>query len=255
MDTGSIQGFREKMKRGAVLGIFMKTCDPGFVETAGYGGMDFVILDMEHGPISVEHMQENIRAAQVAGVVPIVRVSSREEISKVLDIGAAGVQIPQVSTAEEARAAVREAKFFPNGERGVCRFVRAAHYSAMDRAEYFPEANKALVIVQLEGQEAIRNMDAIMEVEGIDILFIGPYDLSQSLGVPGETMHPSVISQMEEIVAKAKAKGILVGTFTDDRETLELWSKAGVQYLSYSVDMGIFCEACRKVREQLDSIG
>ena len=120
MDTGSIQGFREKMKMGAELGTFMKTCDPGFVETAGYGGMDFVILDMEHGPISIEHMQENIRAAQVAGVVPIVRVSSREEISKVLDIGAAGVQIPQVSTAEEARAAVREARFFPYGGRGGC---------------------------------------------------------------------------------------------------------------------------------------
>ena len=68
-------------------------------------------------------------------------------------------------------------------------------------------------------------------------------------------MHPSVISQMEEIVDKAKAKGILVGTFTDDRETLEMWSRAGVQYLSYSVDMGIFCEACRRIREQLDSIG
>ena len=68
-------------------------------------------------------------------------------------------------------------------------------------------------------------------------------------------MHPSVVSQMEEIVAKAKAKGILVGTFTDDRETLEMWSRAGVQYLSYSVDMGIFCEACRRIREQLDSIG
>lgn len=199
-------------------------------------------------------MQNNIRAAQVSGIVPIVRVSNYENISKVLDIGAAGVQIPQVSDAAEAKRAVREAKYFPEGERGVCRFVRAAHYSAMDRTEYFPSANQALVIIQLEGQEAIENLDEIMEVKGIDILFIGPYDLSQSLGVPGQTTHPLVVEQMQKIVARAKEKGILVGTFTDSMETLKMWSDAGVQYLSYSVDMGIFCEACKRIKTELGQI-
>lgn len=254
MNIELLKAFQKKISEGCVAGPFMKTSDPGFVEAAGYAGMDFVILDMEHGPVGVEQMQNNIRAAQVSGILPIVRVDNYENISKVLDIGAAGVQIPQVSSAAEAKRAVREARYFPEGERGVCRFVRAAHYSAMDRAEYFPTANQALVVVQLEGQEAMGNLAEIMEVEGIDILFIGPYDLSQSLGVPGQTTHPKVVGQMQKIVAEAKAKNVLVGTFTDNYETLKMWSDAGVQYLSYSVDMGIFCEACMGIRKELEHI-
>lgn len=254
MNTELLKKFQDKISQSYVIGPFMKTCDPAFVEAAGFAGMDFAILDTEHGPISIEHLQNNIRAAQVAGILPIVRVSNYENISKVLDIGAAGVQVPQVTCAKEAEQVIREARYFPQGERGVCRFVRAAHYSAMDREQYFPEANRALVIIQLEGQEAIDNLDEIMEVEGIDILFIGPYDLSQSLGVPGQTTHPAVIAQMQEIVSRAKEKHILVGTFTDNTETLKMWSDAGVQYLSYSVDVGIFREACTQVKAEIEEL-
>ncbi len=207
MNLELIKDFRKKLADGWVLGPFMKTCDPGFVESAGYAGMDFAILDMEHGPISVEHLQNNIRAAQVSGLLPVVRVNSYEEISR-----------------------------------------------ALDRTDYFSAANQALVIVQLEGQEAIRNLDEIMEVEGIDIMFIGPYDLSQSLEVPGQTTHPLVVQQMKKIVDKAREKNILVGTFTDSLETLKMWSDAGVRYLSYSVDMGIFYEACTKIRKRMESM-
>ena len=97
MNTELIQMFRDKIEKGCVIGPFMKTCDPAFVEAAGYAGMDFAILDMEHGPISLENMQNNIRAAQIAGILPIVRVGNYELIAKALDIGAAGVQVPQVS--------------------------------------------------------------------------------------------------------------------------------------------------------------
>ena len=250
MGMAKTEEFYRKIRSGYVIGPFMKTCDPAFVEAAGYAGIDFVILDMEHGPASVESLQNHIRAAQVAGVLPVVRVGSYGDISRVLDIGAGGVQVPQVSSAKEAEAVVREAKYFPQGERGVCRFVRAARYSALEKQEYFRRANQALVIIQLEGQKALENLDEIMEVPGIDILFIGPYDLSQSLGVPGQTTHPAVVEQMQEIVERAKKKHILVGTFTDSEKTLKRWSDAGVQYLSYSVDTGIFYEACVRVRER-----
>lgn len=255
MGMAMVEEFCRKIRDGHVIGPFMKTCDPAFVEAAGYAGMDFVILDMEHGPVSVESLQNHIRAAQVAGVLPVVRVGRYKDISRVLDIGAAGVQVPQVSNAREAEEVVREAKFYPQGERGVCRFVRAARYSALEKNEYFRMANHALVIIQLEGQQALANLDEIMEVPGVDILFIGPYDLSQSLGLPGQTTHPAVVEQMQEIVVRAKKKHILVGTFTDSQETLKRWSDAGVQYLSYSVDTGIFYEACVGVRERMNRIG
>ena len=251
MGMTMVDEFYKKIREGYVIGPFMKTCDPAFVEAAGYAGMDFVILDMEHGPVSVDSLQNHIRAAQVAGVLPVVRVGSYGDISRVLDIGAAGVQVPQVSNAREAKEVIREAKYYPQGERGVCRFVRAARYSALERNEYFRRANHALVIIQLEGQQALENLDEIMEVPGIDILFIGPYDLSQSLGVPGQTTHPAVVEQMQEIVMRAKRQHILVGTFTDSQEILKKWREAGVQYLSYSVDTGIFYEACVEVREQM----
>lgn len=256
MNRKLIENFCKKLQNGAVFGPFMKTGDPAFVEAAGYAGCDFAILDMEHGPESLQNMQNNIRAAQVSGLLPIVRVSTLSEmaISQALDIGCAGVQIPQISTAEEAELAVRAAKYYPWGERGVCRFVRAAHYSAMERTAYFEEANRALVIIQIEGQSAVEHLDEIIAVHGVDILFIGPYDLSQSLGVPGQTTHPKVIEQMRQIVDRASQKGILIGTFTDSIETMKLWIDAGVQYISYSVDVGIFANACLDLRARFDEL-
>lgn len=247
MDAKVIARFKKQVAGDGCVGIFMKTGDPAFVETAGYAGLDFAILDMEHGPVSYETMQNNIRAAQAAGIFPIVRVEALSDIAiaKALDIGAMGVQVPQVSTREEAERAVRFAKYHPLGERGVCRFVRAARYSALPGKDYFKLANQTLVIIQLEGAEAIRNLDAILAVRGVDIVFIGPYDLSQSLGVPGETSHPKVVAAMRDIVKRAAARKVVTGTFTDSPETMRMWMQAGVKYISYSTDVGIFQEACK----------
>lgn len=248
MNSDLIQKFKGKLDAGqAVFGSFMKTCDPAFVEAAGWAGMDFAILDMEHGPVSLENMQNNIRGAQVAGILPVVRVPAitEEAIGKALDIGAAAVEIPQITNAEQARAAVKIAKFYPSGERGMCRFVRAAKYAVTPGREYFAQANETLVIAQLEGTEAMANMDEIFQVEGIDIAFIGPYDLSQSLGLPGQTTHPKVVEEMKKIIASAKKHGVVVGTFTDSDETMKMWIDAGVQYISYSVDVGIFADSCK----------
>jgi len=252
MNEQLIKQFKEKLQQRIVLGSFMKSCDPAFIEVAGYAHLDFVILDMEHGPISFEKMQNCVRAAQVAEILPIIRVKAlnEHEISKALDIGVAGVEIPQITDAKEAEDAVKAARFYPSGERGVCRFVRAANYSSTPKDTYFKNANQTLIIIQLEGSEALDNIDKILEVKGIDIIFIGPYDLSQSLGLPGETTHPKVVAQMQEIVKKAKEKDISVGTFTDSPETMKFWMDAGVKYIAHSVDVGIFYEALAGLVEQ-----
>ena len=111
--------------------MFSKTSDPAFIETAGYSGMDFVIIDLEHGPNNVQSVQNLIRAAEVAGIFPIVRVkeSCASVMSEVLDIGAGGIQVPQITKKEDGEAVFKKTKFSPLGERGVCRFVRAAEYS------------------------------------------------------------------------------------------------------------------------------
>ena len=247
--------FKNRLKEGKpVFGPFMKSTDPAFIEVAGYSGFDFVILDMEHGPAGFSELQNLIRAALLANIIPIVRTSDSSEVSiaKPLDLGALGVQIPQVTSSKMAKACIKAARFFPKGERGVCRFVRAANYSSLPREEYFRKANEILIIIQLEGKEAILDIDNILKVEGIDIIFIGPYDLSQSMGVPGQVSHPMVIEAMNDIVKRARSLGIVVGTFTDTPQSAEMWKKAGVQYISYSVDVGIFTNACSQLVKELN---
>lgn len=246
--------FKEKLAEGkAVYGPFMKAMDAAFVECSGYAGFDFVILDMEHGPAGFSGLQHLIRAAEVSGILPVVRTydSSEVAIGRVLDLGAKGIQVPQVRSASEAREVVKAARFFPDGERGVCRFVRAAHYSAIPQEEYFRKANQSLVILQIEGVQAINELDEILQVEGFDILFVGPYDLSQSLGVPGQVSHTLVIKAIESITEKAHAAGVVLGVFCDTPESAALWRKAGIQYLSYSVDVGIYTEACMSIIHKL----
>lgn len=241
-----IESFRNSLKEG-VVGIFSKTEDPAFVEAMGYAGADFIIIDLEHGPNTIRSAQNLIRAAEISGVFPIVRVKedNLSVISEALDICAKGIQIPQITNKEAAEMVIKRAKFSPLGERGVCRFVRAAGYSSKDRFEYFKEANDIVIIVQIEGQEGIDNLNEILEVEGIDVIFIGPYDLSQSLGVVGDIDNPLVEEKMLEIINKCRDKNIAVGTFTDTVKNASKWRNLGVSYIAYSVDVGIFHDAIK----------
>ncbi len=248
-----IRHFRRRIAEGPVFGPFSKSSDPAIIETLGHAGFDFIILDLEHGPNSIETLQGLIRAAQIVGMAPMVRVPSGdpEMIGKALDVGAAGVQVPQISCAEDVKVAIEHAKFAPLGMRGVCRYVRAAGYSSMNKADYFRDANETLLIIQIEGQAAMNHLDEILAVNGIDIVFIGPYDLSQSLGVPGQVEHPLVIEKMKEIVEVCLSKNILVGNFTETVSQTKMWIGQGLRYMSYSVDVGILYEASRTLLSDL----
>ena len=250
-----LRKFKEKLNNGeAVYGIFSKTSDPMFIEIMGIAGFDYVILDVEHGPTDMEHQQNNIRACEVRGIVPIMRIPRVDEstIGTAFDIGVKGIQVPNVKNATEARKVVEYSRFHPYGSRGVCRFVRAADYSAMDRNAYFEESKELIVILQLEGVEAIKNLDEILAVEGYDIIFVGPYDLSQSMGIPGQIYDERVIDAMAKIIKKAREKNVLVGTFADDFDSVKRWKDVGVQYISYSTDGGIFYDALVNVRKNLE---
>lgn len=237
-----------------VLGPFLKFTDPAVVEIMGFAGFDFVIIDEEHGPISVENAQNMIRAAESAHITPIIRVGNNDEalILRALDIGAQGIEIPQVNSKSDAVRAVKSVKYSPQGERGVCRYVRAANYSSMDKFEYFKSANEeTIIIAHIEGVEGVNNLDEILSVPGIDVIFIGPYDLSQSLGIPGEVNHPLVMEKMKKVILKCKENKVAVGTFADDVETVKSWISLGVQYMSFSVDVGILYEASKNIIRQL----
>jgi len=246
---------KDALKNGkTVLGPFLKLTDPAVVEVMGFAGFDFVIIDQEHGPISIQNTQNMIRAAESVGITPVVRVNKNEETSilRTLDIGAQGIQIPQINNKENAINAVKSVKYSPQGDRGVCRYVRAANYSSMDKYKYFEYANQETIIIShIEGVEGINNLEEILSVPELDVIFIGPYDLSQSLGIPGKVNDPLVIEKMKEVIKKCKKRNIAVGTFADDTETAKFWISLGVQYMSFSVDVGILYDASKNTIKQL----
>jgi 4-hydroxy-2-oxoheptanedioate aldolase len=239
-----------------LFGVFAKTNDPFFVEIVGKAGFDFVILDCEHGPNSPRDLYPLILASRASALEPVVRVGmlSEIEIVRTLDLGVSGIQVPQLATADDAQKLAKWSRFWPQGSRGVCRFVRAADFSLRPRSEYFEDANTVTVIGMVEGVAGIQSLDEILQVNGIDVLFIGPYDLSQALGLVGDVENPRVLKEIEAIVAKCKARDRVVGTFVDSLAAAKRYKELGVQYLAYSVDVGIFADACRKIVDDLRSL-
>ncbi|MGB5498020.1 MAG: aldolase/citrate lyase family protein [Maribacter sp.] len=233
-----------------VFGPFCKMLDPTVVELAALAGFDFVIIDMEHGPYSIETVQQMVRAAEARGISAVVRVPENSETSilRVLDIGARSVQVPQISTAEDAAKVVSSSLFYPKGERGMCRYVRAGEYTAIEKEEHFGKSNESiLAIIHIEGVAGLENLPTILTYDGIDVIFLGPYDLSQSCGVPGQVHHEKVVKRMEEAVALARKSGKVVGTFVESVEDAKKWEKIGVQYISYAVDTGLILNAFKNI--------
>ena len=244
----SVARFKAAMdsEKGA-LGPFMIGTDPAFVEAAGYAGYDFVLLDMEHGTTTFQTLPHLIRAANVAGVCPVVRGPRGSDIwiDQARDVGAGAIMIPQIDPAEQARAAVSAAKFSPVGTRGTCRFVRSAGFGAVPGSEYFSKAQDTVVILQAEGKKAVENLDEILDVPGVDVVFVGPYDLSSSLGHVGEIDHPEVVECIKGIIAKANAKGVKLGCFADTVEGGMKWRDLGVKFIGYSCDTYLFMQAAK----------
>lgn len=237
-----------------MVGIFSKTTDSNFIEAAGLSGLDFIIIDQEHGPVGNERLYDHLRASSVSGMKGIVRVRelNHNAIGSALDAGADGVQVPNISTVEDANLAIKAARFYPLGQRGVCRFVKSASFGSLEKREYFDKSNQRLLILQVEGKVGINNIDQILDLEGYDILFIGPYDLSQSLGIPGQIHDEKILDTINELISKAKDKNKKIGLFCDDLEFAIKMRKKGVDYLAYSVDINLFQNACKQIKEDIN---
>jgi 2-keto-3-deoxy-L-rhamnonate aldolase RhmA len=245
---------KRKLQRGEVVyGPFMNCSYGSFIEIVGLTGFDFAIIDMEHGPLEVETAEDLCRAGQGAGLSPIVRVRKNDapQIQRALDIGSAGVQVPQIETRTDAEAVVRAAKYQPLGMRGLSFFTRAGDYVVYGQQGITDRLNEEqLVIIHIEGQRGLENLDEIVAVPNIDVIFLGPYDLSQSFGIPGQVNDPRVVKGMEVATKKIRAAGKAAGTFAGNGEIAKRWAGIGVQYMSLSVDVGIFANACKTLLAQ-----
>jgi len=216
------------------LGLSVMIPSPQLVEMAAGLGFDWVLIDCEHGTIGLETVELMVMAAEASGVTPIVRPRSRDaqDILQVMDRGAAGVQVPHVTSAADARAAVEAVKFHPTGKRSLAAGTRASAYGYRRSAGAFvEEANReSLVCVQIEDEEAVRNIDEILTVDHVDVLFIGPSDLSQSMGHPGNPKAEPVAQAIESTLKKIVAAGRTPG-MPATADTIQTALSRGVRYI------------------------
>lgn len=231
------------------LGLFVKCPHPEMIEAMALSGFDFAVVDMEHTPLGPRDLYPLVLAAESRGMSLIVRIPQRLDtyFKWCRDLNVPFIQVPNVETVEDVEYAIRHTFFSPNGERGLCRFVRAANFSALTKDEYLDRANKTnKLIFQIEGKNALKNLPSILDViPPNSSIFIGPYDLSQSLGKPGEIWDPEVVSAMDEIIEMCRPKDVKVGTFTDSLEGLQFWARRGLAYLEYASDLNVFIESSR----------
>jgi len=247
---------KRKLQQGEVVfGPFMNCAYPALIEICGLAGFDFAVIDLEHGALNTLVAEDLCRAADCTGIAPIVRVRKNDapQIQRALDIGSAGVQVPQIETKADAEAAVRGAKYSPMGARGLSFATRAGLYTAAGTGITNQMNEESLTIVHVEGERGIANIAEIVSVPHIDVIFLGPYDLSQSLGIPGQIGDRRVIELMQNAVSTIRSAGKAVGTFADNPEIAKRWVDAGVQYIGLGVDVAIFLQACQALVKAVKS--
>jgi 4-hydroxy-2-oxoheptanedioate aldolase len=239
---------KERLLTGQdLVGTFVQIAAPAIVDILGAVGLDFAVIDTEHGPIGRDSMAALVRAAQGAGLGAIVRTSP-DEIGQCLDAGADGVLVPRVTSVNTAREVVAAARYAPDGTRGACIGVRAQRYDAVPWTSYVATANATtLVALALEGPHTLALAPEIMAIEGVDVLFVGAFDLSQSLGFPGHPMHPAVTEALTHIVADAARHQCAVGTWAPTAADGRVRRDAGVRFLTVGTDALIFSHAAASI--------
>lgn len=237
------------------IGSWITLGDPSVAELMAQAGFEWLTVDMEHSVITLDIAQQLIQVIGSYGLAPLVRVGENNPniIKRVMDAGAYGVIVPMVNTREDAKAAVNAVKYPPIGTRGVG-LARAQGYG-FDFDEYAATINEeSVVIAQIEHIDAVENLEAILSVDGIDGCIIGPYDLSGSLGMPGNFDHPEVEAALKIVEEICSAKKVALGMHViqpDYRLVVEQVSK-GYTFLAFSLDILFLGTICREQLKAID---
>jgi 4-hydroxy-2-oxoheptanedioate aldolase len=241
--------------RSVVYGTWVQTPSPEVVEIIGWSGWDFVILDLEHGPYGPETLPHLIRASEAADVAALVRVplSAPHDVGKALDLGAPGIVTPGVTSAAAGESAVRLTRFPPHGTRGATPSTRQLHYSALPFAGLMDKgAPPPLIVLQVEARLATSDLGSILGIDGLSVIFIGPYDLSTSLGLPGQFDHPKVREAISEIVSRAAERNVAVGIWVPDAQAAHFWVGQGVRFVTVSNNELLLFGASASLRKAVE---
>lgn len=230
--------FKDKLKRDeAVIGTWINLSGPPVIEIIGRTGFDFLLIDGEHSPFSENDLRDALIACDNTPAESLVRVRANDEprIKLALDLGADGVLVPMVNSADEARQAVQAAKYPPLGGRGIGPWRAADYYRNF--ADYVKTANEATaLIVQIENRQAVEAIDEIIEVDGVDAIFVGPADLSASLGHGTHSANPDTVAAIEWVAKSCTAKGMPMGIDCLTPEHITRWAALGYRCFTFGAD-------------------
>ena len=250
-----MSNLRARVRRGeTLLGLFLTWPVAGVAEVAALAGFDFVLIDVEHGFFSIESVASTIVACDGAGIAPLVRPPSAlsDQVGRYLDAGAAGTLLPRVEGVAMARAAVEALKFAPLGRRGLGG-VRANRYATEPLADFVARANdESLVAVQIEREGALAELADLADEPAVDVLFVGPNDLSQALGTPGDTTSQRFGAEVARVASEAKRAGKAAGIMVGRREDIPRLTDLGYRIFTTS-DRALLLESGRRWREAAGS--
>ncbi len=223
--------------------------------------LDFVIIDMEHTGFGRESVADLLGWFRGTDIAPFVRVPQRlyHFIAGTLDAGALGIMVANVQDADEAREVVSAAKYAPLGNRGVGLGGAHTDYTAPDPVSYFAESNRnTTIICQIESVKSVENVEAIAATEGVDIVWVGHFDLTQTMGIPGQFQDPRFLSALDRVVAAAKDKGIRAGIQPGSMAQAEQWLAIGFDVISWNTDLGVYSRALKgdlaELRGKIDGL-
>jgi len=223
----------------AAFGCFVRTPEPSLIEYVAMLGWDFLVFDAEHGTLQPGEVEDLCRAVEPRGTTPIVRVTTNDPptILRFLDTGVHGVHVPWVNSAAEVERAVQSVKYTPRGIRGLAG-SRASEWGINEPiGEYVKRANReTLVVIHIETQDAVDAIDEYLAVDGVDVLFIGPTDLSQSLGHPGDLKHPDVLRAMDRVADAVVGSGKTLGLYAGTVDMTKEWLDRGARYFTTSLE-------------------
>lgn len=222
-----------------VFGCFIRHSSAGLVEFLALLGWDFLVFDAEHGPIAVGECEHMVRAAELRGSTPLVRVSTSQppQILRYLDTGAQGVHTPWVESGADAEMTVKAVKYQPRGNRGLAASRATDYGQDQPLASCIRTLNdQTLVVVQIESMKAVEALPEIVATDGIDVAFIGLTDLSNSLGLPGETKHPEVQAAIQQIVAVVVESNVALGIMVSDAKSARAWREKGALYIATTLE-------------------
>jgi 4-hydroxy-2-oxoheptanedioate aldolase len=246
---------RRVLNHDVVFGSFINLGSPLTAEIVAMAGFDFLLIDLEHGAGYEAHLLGQLQAIAHTGAASVVRVEAndRPRFHRVLDLGAQGIMIPHVDTAEQAKQAIANMRYPPAGVRGVAISNRACGFGS-NFAEYFKNADQGLLaVMQIESTEAVENAEAIATVDGVDVLFVGPLDLSHSLGITAQFDHPKLLEACRKVARAAESAGKTAGILMPRAEDFAMWFGMGYRFLPCYSDGGMLNTAARNLYKTLQT--